>query len=107
MVSLNDLRIDTSSLGNAMYLVEVRPVYKYNEKRERTEEVEGYSYSVICPAARGEKLTVKIEGDKQLDAPESGLMPVAFEGLEIKAYVIKGESVITAHATKIMKVKAA
>jgi len=105
MLSLNKLRIDNESLGHTKFLVSVNPYYKYNEKKERTDEVEGYRYEIALPDQGLEKISVKINGEKMMDAPNGGLVPVDFEGLEVKVYIIQGNPVYSAKATKIFKVK--
>ena len=105
MLNISNLRIDPASIGATKYLTAVNPYYKYDENKERTNIVEGYRYDVALGDHGFEKISVKIPGDKQLDAPDSGLFPVEFAGLEIRAYVIKGNPMITATAAKINKAK--
>ena len=85
MLNIRDLKIDPTSLGRAMLLVEVRPYYVYKDGRA-TDEVAGYRYTVALPELRLEKIGVKIEGAQLLDSPERGAVEVEFTGLEVRAY---------------------
>lgn len=106
MLSLNDVRIDASSIGKVKYLAAVSPYYKYDENKNKTDVIEGYRYEVALPEVRYEKLSVKIPGGKQMDYTVGSDVPVDFTDLEIKAYVISGSAQFSAKASKITKVKA-
>ena len=105
MMNLSNLRIDPASLGRTKYLVGVKPVYKFNEQKERTNEIEGYRYEVALPDHGFEKLGVKIPGDKMMEEPVNELVAVDFTDLEIKVYIIEGKPLFSAKATKITKAK--
>ena len=106
MLSLNELRIDASSIGKVKYLAAVSPYYKYDENKNRTDIIEGYKYEVALPEVRYEKIAVKIPGEKQLEYSGGSNVPVDFSDLEIKAYIISGNAQFSAKASKITKVKA-
>ena len=105
MINLSNLRIDPVSLGRTKYLVSVKPVYKFNEQKEKTNEIEGYRYEVALPDHGFEKLGVKIPGEKMMEEPVGDLVAVDFTDLEIKAYIIEGKPLFSAKATKITKAK--
>ena len=103
MLNLRDLRIDNASLGRKMLLVEVVPVYTYQDGK-RTENVSGYRYVVCLPDHKLEKLGVKIDGPQQMEQPD-GFVEVKFEELEVTAYEMQGKVQFTAKAKSIHPVK--
>lgn len=103
MLNLRDLRIDNASLGRKMLLVEVVPVYTYQEGK-RTENVSGYRYVVCLPDHKLEKLGIKIDGPQQMEQPD-GFVEVTFEALEVGAYEMNGKVQFTAKATAIKLAK--
>ena len=107
MININELRIDPASLGSTKFLTGVAPYFKYDEEKNRTNEVEGYRYDVALAEKGLEKISVKIAGEKQMDVPESGLEAVDFSGMDIHIYIIDGKPLITAKANKIYKAKSA
>ena len=101
MLNIRDLKIDVSSLGKTMLLVEVRPVKEYKDNKP-TDVISGYRYVVCLPEHKLEKLSVKIDGKQLMDTPEDGVVEVRFSGLEVGAYVARDGSIaITAKATGI------
>lgn len=82
---LQDLDIDTASLGNEFLLTQVMPYNAYINNA-RTDTVEGYIYIVCLPKHNLAQLKVKIAGKKLLDSPVSGFVSVTFEDLVIKPY---------------------
>ena len=68
-MKITDLTIDPRSLGNKLWLVEVSPAYEYQNNR-RTDTVLGYRYTVALPEKGLDKINVRIDGDKLMDAPD-------------------------------------
>ena len=83
-MKITDLTIDPRSLGNKLWLVEVSPAYEYQNNR-RTDTVLGYRYTVAMPEKGLDKINVRIDGDKRMDAPD-GYAEVRFDGLEVFIY---------------------
>lgn len=62
MIKLHALKIDVvATLGKRYWLTEVRPVYKYTDNK-KTDEIDGYRYTIVLPERGLEKISVKIEG---------------------------------------------
>ena len=103
-MKLSDLKIDTRCLGKKMLLIDVLPVYAY-ENSVRTDTVTGYRYIVVLPEKQFEKLSVKILGEVMMDKPMDGYREIVFENLEIRPYFLNGNYEITASATGIRESK--
>ena len=101
-MTVTDLIIDPRTIGASPLLVDVTPVMKY-ENRVRTDEIIGYKYTVALPAHNLDKLAVKIEGPKQMDAP-NGYIEVQFKDLEIYVYQYEKKYEIGARAKGISPV---
>lgn len=99
-----DVIVDPRSLGDRLWLTDVSPVYAYDNNRKRTDVVTGYRYEVALPDKKMDKIAVKIEGEQQMETPESGFVEVKVEGLEIYLYWMQGDYKIGARATAIMPV---
>lgn len=111
MLNIRDLKIDNTSLGKPLLLVEVRPYSDYKDGKP-TEGVTGYRYDVCLAEHRLEKLSVKIEGAQLMENPEGGAVEVEFTGLEVRAYQERdqgrpGAVKFTARATGIKPVNGA
>ena len=102
---LKNLVLDPACPGKTMYLAGVAPSYKYDENKNRTSEIEGYRYDVVLVDKGFEKIGVKIASSQQVEAKEGEVTQVAFDGLEVKVYVIGGELKLAASAQKIAKAK--
>jgi hypothetical protein len=102
-MNIRDLRIDPSSLGRKKFLVDVRPAYDYKDGK-RTETVTGYRYEVALPELGFEKLTVRIDGEQQMQKPEEGFAEVEFSGLVIGLYEKDGHVNLSAKAMGITPV---
>ncbi len=100
MLSLRDVRIDPSSLGEKLILVDVKPAYEY-AGGNRTDKLLGYRYEVCLPEHRLEKLKVLIPGPQQLEMLED-FPEVLFADLEVRAYESKTGVQFTATATSIV-----
>ena len=98
-MKITDLIIDPRSLGSKLWLVEVSPAYEYRENR-KTDSVLGYRYTVAMPEKGLDKINVRIDGDKRMDAPD-GYAEVRFDGLEVFIYWSQGQPQVGARATGI------
>ena len=98
-MKLTDLIISPLSLGKKLWLVDVVPAYEY-KNGSRTDTITGYRYSVALPEKGLEKITVKIDGEKRMDAPDS-YVEVRFDDLEVFLYWSKGEYHVGAAATGV------
>ena len=99
MLNIRNLKIDPTSLGEKMLLVDITPAYEYKDGR-RLDTVTGYRYIVALPEHGLEKLGVKIDGKQLLDKPD-GFAEVELDGLEVFAYEAQGKTQISARATGI------
>ena len=103
MLKLSDVIIDPKSLGSKSWLTEVSIVYSYKDNK-RTDEIVGHKYVICLPDKNYEKIGIKIDGKKLLDAPETGVLEVKFDNLEIFAYSLNGTIQIGGRATAIQAV---
>ena len=103
MLDIRNLTIDNNSLGAKMLLTEIRPAYIY-ENGKKTDKISGYRYDVALPKHGLEKLSVRIDGDQQMQPPEDGFIEVGFSGLVVRAYIKDGVAMFTATATGISPV---
>ena len=85
-MEIKDLVIDVKrTVGDDLVLVDVAPVFVY-EDGKRTDKIIGYRYVVSMPRHAFDKISVKIDGDKQLEMPENEYPVVEFDDLEIRVY---------------------
>lgn len=98
-MKITDLIIDPKSLGNKLWLVDVTPAYEY-QNNKRTDTVLGYRYAVALPEKGLEKINVRIDGDKRMEAPD-GYAEVRFDDLEVFIYWSQGQPQVGANATGI------
>ena len=98
-MKITDLIIDPRSLGNKLWLVDVTPAYEY-QNNKRTDTVLGYRYAVALPEKGLDKINVRIDGDKRMEAPD-GYAEVCFDGLEVFIYWSQGQPQVGAKATGI------
>ena len=96
---LQDLTISPKSLGSKLLLVDIAPAYTYKDG-VRTNEIGAYRYSVAMPDHNLDKIAVRIDGEKLLDAPE-GFVEVKFTELELFLYWQNGGYQVGARATGI------
>ena len=99
MLNIRDLKIDPTSLGEKMLLVEIIPAYEYKEG-VKTNNIIAHRYVVALPKHNLEKIGVRIDGEQLMDKPE-GFAEVEFENLEVLAYEMRGNVQISAKATGI------
>ena len=98
-MKITDLIIDPRSLGNKLWLVDVTPAYEY-QINKRTDTVLGYRYAVALPEKGLDKINVRIDGDKRMEAPD-GYADVRFDDLEVFIYWSQGQPQVGARATGI------
>lgn len=102
-MSINDLVIDAyKTLGQSMFLTEVRPVYEYRNGT-RTDTVSGYKY-FACRKKDLEKVAIKIPGKQLIEAPADGYIEVKFTDLELSIYMLSGQPQVSATASGISQV---
>ncbi len=101
-MKITNLKLNASSVGKKMLLVDVTPCYVY-ANGQRTNEIEGYRYVVVLPEMEFDKLGVKINGEQLIEKPDS-YVDVSFEGLDVFIYWRAGTYEVGATATGI-KVK--
>lgn len=99
MLNIRNLRIDPASLGEKKLLVDILPIYEYQNK-QRTDTVIGHRYVVALPEHGLEKLGIKIDGSQLMDKPD-GFTEVEFQNLEVYIYESQGHVQITAKASGI------
>ena len=98
-MKITDLIIDPRSLGNKLWLVDVTPAYEY-QNNKRTDTVLGYRYAVALPEKGLDKINVRIDGDKRMEAPDV-YVEVRFDDLEVFIYWSQGQPQVGAKATGI------
>ena len=98
-MKVTDLIIDPKSLGEKVWLVDVIPAYEY-KNGQRTDSITGYRYSIALPEKGLEKINVRIDGKKLMEAPE-GYAEVKFSGLEVFIYWNNGQPIVGAKANGI------
>ena len=98
-MKITDLIIDPRSLGNKLWLVDVTPAYEY-QNNKRTDTVLGYRYAVALPEKGLDKINVRIDGDKRMEATD-GYADVRFDDLEVFIYWSQGQPQVGARATGI------
>ena len=69
-------------------------------ENRKTDSVLGYRYTVAMPEKGLDKINVRIDGDKRMDAPD-GYAEVRFDGLEVFIYWSQGQPQVGARATGI------
>ena len=102
-MKLTDLVIDNNAtLGTKLLLVNIQPFFDYVNGK-RSDVIKGYRYEVAVPLRNYDKLSIKIEGSKQLEL-SSNCQEVVFDGLELYLYFLNGSYDIGARATGIRAV---
>lgn len=85
-VTCKKVIVSNETLGSErLRLYSVRPYYHYDENNFRTDIIDGYTYSVICPKLENNFLGVKIPG-KQLLFDDSYDHLVQFHNLRVGIY---------------------
>ena len=105
-LKITDLRIDPTSLGETFLLADITPSYEYKDGA-RTDKLDGYRYSVVLPAHKMEKLSVKVSNKIPLvDIGNSEGIPIGtavkFSNLEVGSYYSKTQGIcITSKADSV------
>lgn len=83
-MKITELVFDNRQFGKRMQLVGVEPYFSYRDGK-KTEDIEGYKYTVVLLEKEYEKLSVKVEGAKQIDIQEGEKVdiPIKFTDLEV------------------------
>lgn len=105
MLNLSELIIDPRSVGKKLFLVAVKPVYEYREGHRISDEPIGFKYEIALPEKHMEKLSVRIDGDCQMEEPDS-FLEVALDGLALSLYWTPNGYQIKATASKIRPIAA-
>lgn len=103
-MNITELTIDKRSIGNKLWLVDVIPSYEYKDN-VRTDSISRYRYIIALPEKNLEKISVRIDGNQQIEAPE-GYVEVAFQDLQLFLYWTKGGHQLGAKANSISLVNA-
>ena len=103
-MNIKYLIISPESLGKKMRLTDVRPVYQYDATGKRTDVIAGYKYEVVLEERGFERITVKIEGEKQMEASED-YPEVVFDGINLSLYTINGVTQLSAIAKTVRVAK--
>lgn len=82
------MMIAPKSLGDKLWLVDVSPAYEYRDNR-RTDTILGYRYAVAMPEKGLDKINVRIDGKRLMEAPD-GYVEVHFDNLEVFIYWSQG-----------------
>jgi len=98
-MKITDLKVDLKSIGSKYWLVEVLPVYVYENGR-RTDNISAYRYMIALPERNLEKIGVKVEGQQQLETP-NGYVEVTFTDLELFIFWYNGDYQVGAKAKGI------
>lgn len=100
-MNTREIRLDNNCLGKQMLLVAVTPDMYVNG--QRVADPVGYRYDVCLRAHGMDKLSVRIPGAQQMDAPAPEAdVYVRFDGLVVRPYVAQtGRLAFTASATGI------
>ena len=103
-MNTKELRLDNACLGQQMLLVAIVPDMYVNG--QRVSEPVGYRYDVCLRAHGMDKLSVRISGRQQMDAPlPEADVYVRFENLTVRPYVNgNGRLALTATASAIRPV---
>ena len=102
-MDIKNAKIDVmGSVGSKLLLIDVIPSYAYVDGR-RTSTVTGYKYIVILEENKFDRLSVRIDGDKQIDNPIDGnsRIDVRFDNLELSLYWTSAGHQIAAKASAI------
>ena len=103
MLNLSELIIDPRSVGKKLFLVAVKPVYDYREGDRSADVPVGYKYESGRHGKRMEKVAVRVDGDCQMEEPES-FQEVVLDGLQLSLYWTPQGHQIRATASKIRPV---
>lgn len=102
-MDIKNIKIDTlGSTGGKMLLVDVVAAYAY-AYGHRTNTISGYKYTVVLEERFFDKLSVRIDGDKQMDKPVdgNGRIYVHFDNLELSLFWTPSGHQVSAKASGI------
>lgn len=99
MLKVTDIIIDPRTLGEKLWLVDVRPAYSYIDGH-RTDTITGYRYTVALPNKGLEKIAVRIDGEQRIENP-NGFVEVIFSDLELYIFWSQNQPQVGARATDI------
>ena len=100
MIKLNQLIIDANgTIGDKLLLTSIAPAFAYKNGL-RTEEIEGYKYTVSSEKLGFEKISIKVLGKKLMEMGEE-YEYVKFDDLSMSIYFRSGEPQISAKAMRI------
>lgn len=101
MLKLSDLKIDVkATVGSPLVLCRTNPTVEYAEG-VRTSRRTGTRYTVACPAAGMQTLTVKVLGQQTVECSEKGMVLVDFDDLDIYVYFKDGKPFVAGRAKAI------
>ena len=101
MLKISDLKIDVkATVGSPLVLCRTTPTVEYTEG-VRTTKRDGTRYSVACPAAGMQTLTVKVLGPQTVECSEKGMILVDFDDLDIYVYFKDGKPFVAGRAKAI------
>ena len=101
MLKLSDLKIDVkATVGSPLVLCRTNPTVEYAEG-VRTSRRTGTRYTVACPAASMQTLTVKVLGQQTVECAEKGLVLVDLDDMEIYIYFKDDKPFVAARAKDI------
>lgn len=98
-MKITEFNISPARLGKKLWLVDVTPAYEYQNNR-RTENVNGYHSSIAMSEKGLDKINVRIDGEKRMDAP-AGYAEVRFDDLEVFIYWSQGQPRVGVKAADI------
>lgn len=101
-MKITDLIVDPRSIGNTLWLVDVVPAYEYKDNK-KTDKIIAYRYCIALPEKGLDKIWIRIDGKKQMDAPD-GYTEVCFENLELSICWYQNQYHVKATATGIYPV---
>lgn len=105
-MDIKNVKIDVlGSVGGKLLLVDVTPSYA-SVDGHRTGSVTGYKYTVVLEERMFDKLSVRIDGDKQIDKPIDGnsRIYVRFDNLELSLYWTNSGHQVAAKASAVHSV---
>ncbi len=98
-MKLTEVKINNSTLGSNLKVVETKPIYEYADGK-RTTNISGYKYTVVMPERGYDRIEVKIDGSLQLEVVGNPI-DVTFDGLELYIYWYNGSYTLGAKAVGI------
>ncbi len=102
-IQVRDLAIDIEqTIGDNLILTNIVPTFKY-EDGIKTDDVIGYTYTVLLSANGYKQLRVKIPGSCQVDqnALQGSTPRVHFKNLQLIPYAMNGRTGVAAKAEEI------